>query len=412
MASSRPAVPGRKSGMILVLVLVFTAVLILLAASMSGTARSQINMSRDEAESLRAEMASEAGLEYARRQLALDVDWSGTTGDGVLMSDGSRFTVAMKSSSMVGSATEAVLSVTGFSGAGVHRFASTVRVHPPTGGAYPYALLFLGQDFTMTDGMVYGDVLFADRAHRVNDWLFDPFGDGYYAESNGPSVDGVKKFVNTGVDGTVWKYREDLPEYQWLGSEALLDKNTNMPAWDLDDFSVPGPGKVILTNPHNVSSQIWKLEQLTYEDTVVINLLNNQTVTLTNCEFKGGLVVLCPEDYDVRSGSRNLVHLKKGTSIGGGTLGVAPHIGLIAPGGNLKNENNPNALTGLNMVNEIDQLRNCTIQGQMVIINGCKEASDCVITYDPTVLENLPPWFGFGSQIATTEVLSIAEDFD
>lgn len=403
----------QNAGIVLLLVLVFTGVLILLAAAMSGTARSQINMSRDEAESLRAEMASEAGLEYARRQLALDVDWSGTNEEGVLMSDGSRFVVANTGTADAGGgATDATFSVTGFAGEGVHRFSTVVRVHPSAAGVNPYALLFLGKDFTMSQGMVYGDVLLADRARRVNDWLFDPFGDGYYAEANGPAVDGVKAFISSSVDGTVFKYREDLPEYQWLGNEVLLDRNTNMPAWDLDEFAVPGPGKVILTNPHNVSGKVWNLNALTFEETVVINLLNKQTVTLTNCNFKGGLVVLCPEDYDLRSGSRNLVHLKKGTTIGGGTQGVAPGIGLVAPGGMLKNETNPNTLSGFHLLNEVDLFRNSTINGQLVIINGCKDISNCVIRYDPTAMENLPAWIGAGSLTSTTEVVSVYEDFD
>jgi hypothetical protein len=399
--------------MILVLVLVLTGALILLAAAMSGTARSHINVSRDEAESLRAEMASEAGMEYARRQLALDLDWQGTNADGVLMSNGSRFIVEVQATESIGGdAIDATFSVTGHAGDGVCRLSSVVRVRPGSGGVYPYALLSLGQQFTISHGMVYGDVLLADRARRINDWLFDPFGDGYYAQSNGPIADGTKQFVCTGVDGTVYKYRDDLPDYQWLGKEVLLEKNTNMPAWDLDEFAVPGPGKTILTNPHNVSSQIWKLSGLVYEDTVVINLLNKQTVTLTNCKFKGGLVVLCPEEYDMRSGARNLVHLKKGTSIGGGTKGAALNIGLIAPGGRLKNDVNPNTMSGFHLVNEVDLFRNSTINGQLVILNNCKDISDCVINFDPSVIENLPPWFGYGTQTASTEVISIYEDFE
>lgn len=414
MAHLRNALPNRKSGMILVLVLVFTGVLILLAATMSGTARSQLNMSRDEADSLRAEMASEAGLEYARRQLALDTAWTGTDADGVLMADGSRFVVALKGASDAGAGmVDAAFAVTGFAGQGVHKFSSVVRIHPAGSGAYPYALLFLGRDFAMSDGAVLGDVMLADRAHRVNDWMFDPFGDGYYAESNGPAVDGVKQLSNAPVDGTVFKYRDDLPNYQLLGNEVLLEENTNMPAWDLDEFNVPGPGKVILTNPHNISSKVWTLNALTYEETVVINLANKQTVTLTNCNFKGGLIVMCPEDYDLRSGSRNLVHLKKGTTIGGGTGGVSPGIGLVAPGGVIKNEANPNVLSGFHLVNEVDSFRNSVVNGQLVILNACRDMSGCTITYDPSVLDTLSSWIGADTRTTgSTQVVSVYEDFD
>jgi len=399
--------------MVLLLALAFTGLLILFAASMSGSARSQLESKRDESEALRAEMASESGLEFARRQLALNTEWNGTAGDGVELSNGSRFTVAVKSLVNAGSgATDATFAVTGFSGAGVHKFSSVVRVAPDRSGVPPYAMLFLGNNFTMTNGTVLGDVFLADRAHKVNDWLFDAYGDGYYADSNGPEQDGKKSFNGTGVDGTVYKYRDDLDDYQWLGKEVIVENNINMPSWDLDELAVPGPGKVILTNPHNVSSKIWSMDGLVYEETVVINLLNKQTVTMTNCNFKGGLVVLCPENYDIRSGSRNLVHLKKGTTIGGGSKGAAPNIGLIAPGANLKNEILPNALSGFHLVNEVDLLRNCVINGQMVILNGCKDMRDCVITHDPAVTANLPEWFGYGAPSYTTQVMSIYEDFE
>lgn len=399
--------------MILVLVLAFTGVLVLLAATLSGTTRSRINVGRDEAASLRAEMASEAGLEFAQRQLALDVAWSGTDAGGVVLANGSRFVIDVTSlEEAADGATEAVFTVTGHSGSAVHKFSTQVLVSPSKGGLSTAALLFLGQDFSMSNGVVNGDVLFADRARRVNDWMFDPFGDGYYAASHGPLSDGLKSLSNTQVNGTVFKYRDDLPEYQTTGNEVLLERNTDMPSWDLDEFAVPGPGKVILNNPHNVGNEIWKLAGLRYEETVVINLANKQTVTLTNCDFKGGLVVLCPEDYDVRAGARNLVHIKKGTTIGGGTQGLAPHIGLVAPGGILKNEGDANSLTGFHLVNEIDMLRNATISGQLVILNGCKELSDCTLTYDANVTANMPPWFGRGVGTATTQVLSIYEDFE
>ncbi|MDA1260509.1 MAG: hypothetical protein O3A20_07775 [Planctomycetota bacterium] len=105
--------------------------------------------------------------------------------------------------------------------------------------------------------------------------------------------------------------------------------------WDLDEFQEPGPGKIRLTNPHNIGNEIWNLNGLTYEETVVITLTNNQTVTLTNCHFHGGLVVISPFDEDIRQGNSKLVHVKKGTTIGGGNQGAYPHLGLIATGDSL-----------------------------------------------------------------------------
>jgi hypothetical protein len=292
-----------------------------------------------------------------------------------------------------------------------HRLAVQVRVTTSQLDPYPYAMLSMGKDFTISHGMIYGDILLADRAFKVNDWKFDAYGDGYYAEGAGPEEDGNKQFVCTGVDGIVYKYRNDLPDYQWLGKEQVIQDNAWMPSWDLDEFLVPGPGKVILTNPHNVGNKAWNLSGTTYEETVVINLTNKQTVTLTDCIFKGGLVVLCPTDYDTREGGRNLVHLKKGTKIGGGSKGVAQHIGLVAPGGTLKSDNNPVSITGFSLVNDVDFFKNSAITGQFIVLNSVKNISDCTITHDPAVTSNMPSWFAYGPLSGTTQLLSIAEDF-
>lgn len=409
--STRP--PGRRSGLVLILVLVFTGVIILLASSMSGSSNQQIQIRRDEIMTLRAELAAEAGVEYARRMLAIDADWDGTGATPVALSGGSSFQVEIGDSFGAGDGvTDVSFAVDGMHADAAYRIRAEVRVTVSGLDPYPYALLHLGEDFTMSHGMVYGDVLFADRAFKVNDWLFDGSGEGYYAEGAGPEADGAKQFVCTGVDGIVYKYRDDLPDYQWLGKEQVIQDNTWMPSWDLDEYLVPGPGKKILTNPHNLGNQTWKLNGLTYEETVVIQLTNKQTVTLTNCQFKGGLVVICPEDYDHRSGARNLVHLKKGTTIGGGAGGLAPHIGLIAPGGNLKSDNAPVSIAGLSLVNDVDLFKNSTIIGQLVILNDVKDIRDCTITHDPAVTSDLPPGFGYGLPVGTTRLLSLFEDFE
>lgn len=413
MLPDRPPRGRRSSGFVLVLALAFTMIMILIASSFSGSTVQQLEIRRDEAATLRAEMASESGVEYARRMLALDAAWKGTGKSNVALANGSAFQVSVSAAEPADDgAADVFFTVTGTSSVATQRHTAVVRITPVAGEAYPYALMFLGEDFTMSHGMIYGDVLLADRAHRVNDWHFDDYGDGYYAEGVGPDEDGSKKFVATGVDGTVHKYRDDLPDYQWLGKEEVIDQNVWMPSWELDDFLEPGPGKVILQNPHNMGNKTWNLSGLTYEETVVIELTNKQTVTTTNCHFKGGLVIVCPEDYDVRDGARNLVHLKKGTTIGGGSGGVAPHVGLIAPGGNLKSDNDAVTLTGFHIVNDVDLFKNSSITGQFVVLNGVKDMRDCTITYDPEVTANLPQWFGFGYAGATTRLLSLYEDFD
>ncbi len=399
--------------MVLILTLVFAGVLILLAASMSASTRSRLGSSRDEAQALRAEMASEAGLEYAQRQLSLDPDWPGTAGQEVQMGSGGSFEVAVKGREhLLDGGTNVNLSVAGRHGEALHRFSSLVRVTPHQMTPYSYALMVLGENFSMSHGLVHGDVLFADRAHKVNDWTFDAGGVGYYAEGSGPAEDGKKEFIGTVVDGSVFKYRDDLPNYQPLAPEIVIQENTWAPAWDLDEFLAPGPGKVILTNPHNIGNQQWNLVNLTYEETVVIRLTNQQTVTLTNCNFLGGLVIDCPKNYDLRAGGRNLVHVKKNNVIGGGAGGVEPNIGLVAPGGTLLTDNDTVSVSGFTLVNDVKFMRNASIRGQMVILNDAFDITDSTITRDPALAAGTPHWFTFGLPYATTALLALYEDFN
>lgn len=399
--------------MVLLTVIMMMSVLLAVSVSMTASSQDQIEIQVDGSDALKAALAAESGLEYAQRRLLLQPNWAGTGANGYDLPDGSRFVIAANfvENSSFGTDVHELL-VDGFHGEGKAKMGGGLRVFAGDGGTSSLALIVLAEDFTMAHGMVYGDVLLVDRAEKCDDWMFTSEGEGYYAESHGPAADGAKEFICTGVDGTVFKYRDDLEDYQWLGPEVVITDNTVMPSWDLNEFQEPGPGKIQLVNPHNMGNEIWKLNGLTYEQTVVITLTNNQTVTLTNCHFNGGLVVVSPFAEDAREGNSNLVHVKKGTTIGGGTGGAYPHLGLIAPGGKLKSDNDSSELIGFTLVKDVDLFKFAEIRGQMVILNDCKNLRDCEITYLPEVGENLPPCFSFGSPGGYTDVLAFFEVFE
>lgn len=404
---------GRRRGAILLTVMILMSLLFTVAASVTSSTQDQIEIQVDGIDALKANLAAESGMDYAQRRLLLDPDWAGSGAGGYDLPDGSHFVISaeLMGDTPWGSDVHEI-SVAGYHGEGRAQMGGGVKVYAGDGGTSSLALIVLAEDFKMSHGMVYGDVLLVDRANKCDDWMFTSEGEGYYAESHGPVGDGVKQFVCTGVDGMLFKYRDDLPDYQWLGQELVISDNSVMPSWDLEEFLEPGPGKVQLTNPHNMGNQTWKLNGLTYDETVVITLTNNQTVTLTNCHFDGGLVVVSPFAEDVRQGNSNLVHVKKGTTIGGGTLGAYPHLGLIAPGGNLKSDNYASEIIGFTLVKDVDLFKYGTIRGQMVILNDCKDLRDCEITYLPEVGDNLPPCFSFGTPGGYTDVLALFEVFD
>jgi hypothetical protein len=408
-----PPYHRRRRGSVLLTVVMLMSFLFAVSISVTDSTQDQIEIQLDGSDALKAALAAESGLEYAQRRLLLQPDWPGTAAGGYAMPDGSRFEIVagLEENSEFGADVHEI-QIEGFHGEGKARMGGGLRVVPGDGGTSDLALIVLAEDFTMTHGMVYGDVLLVDRAFKCDDWMCIPGGGGSYAPGHGPGADGVKEFVCTGVDGTVFKYREDLDDYQWLGPEVVISENAVMPSWDLDEFLQPGPGKVHLINPHNMGNEIWKLNGLTYEDTVVITLLNNQTVTLTNCHFNGGLVVVSPFAADAREGNSNLIHVKKGTTIGGGAHGAYPHLGLIAPGGNLKSDNDQSEIVGFTLVKDVDLFKFGEIRGQMVILNDCKNLRDCEITYVPEVGENLPPCFSFGSPGGHTDVLAFFPVFE
>lgn len=404
--------PSRRGSILLVAAL-FAFLLYSTGVSLAGSIYDRVDIERDGSDALKAELAAESGLEFAQRQLLLEADWAGTGPDGVTMPDGSRFVVAahFAESSQFGDDVHLV-DVVGQCGEGVVKLGSGVKVYAGADGASGMALIFLGQNFTMSHGMVHGDALLVDRARKCDDWMRDANGVGYYAAAHGPASDGVKQLICTGVDGRLYKYRDDLGDYQWLGEEVVISANSIMPSWELDEFKTARPKQVNLVNPHNMGNTVWNLGGLTYEETVVVQLLNSQTLTLTNCHFNGGLIVISPPQQDARLGNSNLVHVKKGTTIGGGSGGVYPHLGLIAPGGKLKSDNQASAISGFSLVKEVDLHKYCRFTGQLVILEACKSLQDCEVSYDPEVGDHLPPCFSFGTSGGFTDVLGVFENFD
>ena len=397
---------GKQQGTVLLLVILITGLLATLTAGYSGTLEDRMDVQRDEASALRAEFAAESGLEYAQRRLLLDSSWTGTGEDGITLSDGMTYFMieaAAVPDSPYGANVHA-LGVDGQYGESRAQLGSAVQVFAGEAGTSELALIFLGDSFKQKHGMVYGDVLITDRANKVNDWVFNEEGVGSY-QAGGSANDGTIDFICTGVDGTVYKYRDDFGDYQWLGDEMVITENSLAPAWDLDEFLVPGPGKVIFDGVTNLSYEY-------YEETAVFILDPGQKLVLKGCNLAGGVVVYCPTDFDIREGYRNLVVLKENTCIGGGDGGVEPNIGLIAPGGKIKNDSYGTWMCGFHFVNELGRFRYSDILGQLVILNLCFNLDDSEVSYYAPAAENRPPSINFGVVGGYTDMLEVFEDFN
>jgi len=401
-----PHIHGKQRGTVLLLVILITGLIATVTASFSGSVDDRMDVQRDESAALRAEFAAESGLEYAQRRLLLDSSWSGTGPNGLTLSDGKTYFM-ISAAADPGSAYGAnvhVLEVEGEYDESKAQLGGAVQVHAGEAGDSELALIFLGEDFKQTHGMIYGDALVTDKANMVNDWVFDAEGNGSY-QAGGAAADGDTKFICTGIDGTLYKYDPDAEDYQWLGQEVVITDNSQAPSWDLDDWIEPGEGKVIFDG---VTSMSWEY----YDETAIFILDEGETLTLRGCTFAGGLVVYCPKDYDLRQGYRNLIKLKQDTCIGGGDGGVEPNIGLIAPGGKIKNDGNGTWMCGFHFVNEVGNMKFSDIIGQLVILNDCQNLNSCEITYYAPAAEGRPSVINFGSVGGYTDVLEVFEDFN
>jgi|FLOH01.1.fsa_nt_gi hypothetical protein len=297
-----------------------------------------------------------------------------------------------------------LIRVLGTAGEARAQLGAAVKVYPGESGTSDMALIFLGKNYHMLRSTVIGDALFTDMENKVNDWVFDAYGIGHYVQG-GSIHDGVTNLVQSAVDGTLYKFRDDRA-YQDLGEERVIVDNAVAPAYDLSGFLVPGPGKTIYTG-------ISSLEGVHLDDTAVFILDPGVKLTLTSCNFRGGMVVYCPTTYKLRDGYRNQVYLKGGTSIGGGHEGAESNLGLLAPAVKLTSAPNSGyGITGFTYVNEVGAMKDTFFHGQLVVLNQVSNLKDSLIIYDEAIAMAPPQSVGFGTTIGSTDIISVYEDFD
>ena len=297
-----------------------------------------------------------------------------------------------------------IIQVVGTAGEARAQLGAAVKVYPGESGTSDIALIFLGKNFHMLRTTVMGDALFVDMKNKVNDWAFSLTGVGHYLPG-GSNHDGTTNLVLSAVDGTLYKYRNDLAPYQELGEEKIIVDNAVAPAYDLANFLLPGPGKTIYTG-------VATLTDVYLEDTAVFILDPGVQLTLTNCTLRGGVVLYSPTNFNLRDGYRNEIRLQAGTTIGGGLDGAESNLGLLAPAAKLWSDPSSSyQVSGFSYVNEIGVMQNTTFMGQLVVLNQVNNLKDSLVIFDESVAMAPPQSVGFGTSIGSTDVISLYEDF-
>jgi len=151
-------------GSVLLLTLVVTGLIAMVSLSFGATVEARVEVAREEAASLRTELAAQSALEWARRQLALDPEWKGTDGSLLLDEDLRLYfkVERLDGASSSWEPTEVSLDLEGSGTRSLTRLTANLSVDPgdPLRSA---ALSVLGGDFRARNLSVDGDLLVLDQ---------------------------------------------------------------------------------------------------------------------------------------------------------------------------------------------------------------------------------------------------------
>jgi hypothetical protein len=403
-----------QGGSVLLLVIMMTSLLAAITASFTNSIDDQINIQRDEGQALRAEFAAESGWEFAQRQLLLDGHWTGTDSTVTLLDGMTQFDIYSNVDDTADVYGDAVhdINVHGMFGTGRAKLGGSIQVNEGYAETGALGLVCLGEDMKIIYSNIRCSMLVTDIANRVDDWNSDITGDGFYSDG-GADVDGFTMFNNSSLNcnglggstvyGTLYKYKSDTL-YQGGGDEVVITQGVQAPAWDFAGLTTPASGKMII----NYTTAI---EGLVAEDTVIIVAGAGQGIKITDSQLKGGLIVICPDGVDLRSGSRNRIEFFGVCSIGGGSQGFENNIGIIAPGCELLSKFGGLSLTGFNLFNQALAIQDATFTGQTVITKDVKKIHSSDFYYDELIANNLPSFISFNPFGGSTDDQSMHEDF-
>ncbi len=372
---SIPSDRGRR-GSVLLLVLILSLVVGGLAVSFSDSGRLQLDASRDVSAELHSDLATQSGLEFAQRQLLLDPQWAGTGSNGLTVGNGLRFAVTRDDS---GGAT--TLEVDGSFGESRSRLAAEVETG---GGGTPlsdHAVVFLGREFDAAHVHLHdGGLLLADQLGVIDDWVNHPGGGGDWV-AGGPSSLGVMDLDKFHIWDSVLQHYTDTDYRLKHGTQEQITQRVQMPAWDLSDWAIPGPGKTIFTGTTHIA-------HLHTPDTVVVIADPSDEIHIENSHIDGGVVVWCENTYDLRGPFRNRVKIEN-CHIGDG---MVPHVGVLAPASQIELENCH--VSGLNFVQTYKELENNQVSGQVIVVDQFY-LENSHIYFDPLVVQNPPPGISY-----------------
>jgi hypothetical protein len=399
---------SKQQGSILLVVMFVLSLLATVAISGASTQEAVVEDARSQRDNTLNQMMAESVVDYAARRLMTDAEYAGT-GQTPLMLAGRE--VSITATPTPGSPDGNPFSVVAeaFDGEGMARMQADLTVQAGVDADAEMAMIFLGNEFHVEDSTIFGDTLIADAPEVVQYWLGDGQGGGSWVTA--PPDPETYNFIQSTILGDLFKYNP--ADYGVATEEHTINVPIYAPKWDLDQYLVPGPDRVIYWYENN-------LKNVSHPETAVFVMHDGHTLSLDGCDFPGGVVVYVDKDWDVRDEQRrNKVLLKHGTTVGGGTNGVHPHIGMIAPGtevhfthpGCVYKEDH-NDVEGFILWNAVHMIKEARLKGQIIVYREVKHFRETEVVYDPDVVANMPPGIEFGLPYGSASVDQVREYYE
>ena len=402
-------------GSVLLLTLVVTGLIAMVSLSFGATVEARVEVAREEAASLRTELAAQSALEWARRQLALDPEWKGTDGSLLLDEDLRLYfkVERLDGASSSWEPTEVSLDLEGSGTRSLTRLTANLSVDPgdPLRSA---ALSVLGGDFRARNLSVDGDLLVLDQPGL----LWDP------VRATGRPHRGDRHFQGRRLaDGTMGKGRPwaQAPPMPWpvieifrldISGCALRSSDTSFsrpqerritrpihsPAWNLDAWREVRPDAKVFDG-------VRALRNTTLKKTAVFILEPGEDLILENVRLLGGAVIWGASDHDPHGPARNRVILRGNNFLGGTSQGPA----LLAPCAEVRTAGGRHQLKGSSFWHSAGQLRRLESRGVCVVLGGIADARDCVFNWDPASASSAPEGMSFFGELPQVDVTGVGE---
>jgi len=378
----------------MILTLLFATGMTALAYSSFASTEANFAIARQETDALRAELAAASALSYGKRQLSMDSDWPGTGNSMIEYAPDHYFSVT--AATVAGGAGALEMACSGESGDGFRELSAELT---PQGGNFQaeVALAMLGADDHLQGSEIYGDVLVTDAMSCVYDWRRDANGDGAFYLEGPDSIEGSGLHCST-IYGNLYKFT-DYDFCGWPTNEIEIDTPHSGPEWDLDVYCDP--------DKYTIMYNVKKLSYEThYKPVVIVNSTCVPQVYIKNCNLYGGLVVWCPNDYDLRDGSRNRLKYKNSVI---GSHCQPYNIGIIAPACEIQQIGNASWSYGFSFVNNIKKMQCMHMEGMLYVVNRIKQMKWTEIEYSSYVNDNLPPGIELDTNSSGYSISSIGE---